>query len=145
MRLASPGRLPIADLDKQIASSISSGTRYPTVRRGPPRITHFHIHTSSDTWRLDVPMAGIDPNDVVIEVAGNTISIRAEHSSGSADGEMRYEQSMTVPQFLDLERLAATHRHGMLELTVPIKDSVKPRRIQIEGVAEPQRQIAATK
>ena len=70
MRLASPGRLPIADLDKQIASSISSGTRYPTVRRGPPRITHFHIHTSSDTWRLDVPMAGIDPNDVVIEVAG---------------------------------------------------------------------------
>ena len=111
-----------------------------------PRATSnhpFQVHTSSDAWRLDVPMPGIDPKDVVLEVAGNTISIRAEHSGGSTDGEMRYEQTVTVPQFLDLERLAATHRHGMLELTVPVKDSVKPRRIQIDGVAEPQKQIAA--
>jgi HSP20 family protein len=113
-------------------------------RSARPTSNHpFNVHTSSDTWRLDVPMAGIDPKDVVIEVAGNTISIRAEHAGGVADGELRYEQTMTVPQFLDLEGLAATHRHGMLELTVPVKDSVKPRRIQIEGVAEPQKQIAA--
>ena len=27
-----------------------------------------------------------------------------------------------------------SHRDGMLELTLPLKDSVKPRRIQIDGV-----------
>ena len=48
---------------------------------------------------------------------------------------------MTVPQFLDLERISAAHRHGMLELTLPIKESVKPRRIQIEGVGEQQKQL----
>ena len=51
---------------------------------------------------------------------------------------------MTVPQFLDLDRLTATHRHGMLELTLPLKESVKPRRVQIEGVTETKTQKQLT-
>ena len=101
----------------------------------------FQVHTSDDSWRLEIPMPGIDPSHVSIEVAGSTISVRAEQTGGSRDGETRYEQTMTVPQFLDLERISAAHRHGMLELTLPIKESVKPRRIQIEGVGEQQKQL----
>jgi HSP20 family protein len=104
----------------------------------------FQVHTSSDSWRLDIPMPGIDPKDVAIEVAGRTLTVRAEHSGGRVDGETRYEQTMTVPQFLDVDRVTASHRHGMLELTLPLKDSVKPRRIQIDA-AEPQKQLASAK
>jgi HSP20 family molecular chaperone IbpA len=46
----------------------------------------------------------------------------------------RYEQTITVPQFIDLDKLRASHRHGMLQLTLPLKESVKPRRVQIEAV-----------
>ena len=81
----------------------------------------FQVYTTEDSWRLAIPMPGIDPKDVSIEVAGQSISVRAEQSGGHRDGEARYEQTMTVPQFLDLERIAATHRHGMLELTLPLK------------------------
>lgn len=101
----------------------------------------FQVHTSEDSWRLEVPMPGIDPKDVSIEVAGNSISIHAEQNGGRRDGEARYEQTMTVPQFLDLDRIHAAHRHGMLELTLPLKDSVKPRRIQIDGVPESNKQL----
>jgi HSP20 family protein len=101
----------------------------------------FQVHTSDDNWRLEIPMPGIDPKHVSIEVAGNTISVRAEQNGGRNEGETRYEQTMTVPQFLDLDRISATHRHGLLELTLPLRDSVKPRRIQIEGVTESQKQL----
>jgi HSP20 family protein len=101
----------------------------------------FHVHTTEDSWRLEIPMPGIDPKDVSIEVAGNAISVRAEQNGGDRDGEARYEQTMTVPQFLDLDRISAAHRHGMLELTLPLKDTVKPRRIQIDAVAEPEKQL----
>jgi len=111
-------------------SSRPTATTYP-----------FQVHTSEDSWRLEIPMPGIDPKHVSIEVAGATINVRAEQTGGSRDGETRYEQSVTVPQFLDLERITASHRHGLLELTVPLKDSVKPRRIQIEGVGETQKQL----
>jgi HSP20 family protein len=95
----------------------------------------FQVHTSVDSWKVEIPMPGIDPAQVSIEVTGNTISVRAEQDGGRDDGSTRWEQTLTVPPFLNLDGMRATHRHGMLELMLPIKDSVKPRRIQIDGVA----------
>ena len=57
-------------------------------------------------------------------------------------GAARYEQSFAVPQFLDLEKISASYRHGMLQLMLSSKESVKPRRIHIEGVTD-QRQISS--
>jgi HSP20 family protein len=104
----------------------------------------FQVHAGDDGWRIDVPMPGVDPAHVTLEAAGHTLSIRAEQHGGRGDGETRYEQTVTVPQFLDLEKMTATHRHGMLELTLPLKESVKPRRIQIGGVTASQDQKQLT-
>jgi HSP20 family protein len=105
----------------------------------------FQVNSTDDAWRIDVPLPGIDPKDVTLEVAGNTLSIRVGESDQRRkdSSAARLEQTMTVPQFLDLDKLTATHRHGMLQLTVPLKDSVKPRRIQIASAAEEQKQLTA--
>ena len=106
----------------------------------------FQVNATDDGWRIDVPMPGIDPSDVTLEVAGNTLSIRAETPSEDKDrNPTRYEQSFTIPQFLDLEKLSASHRHGMLRLTLPLKESVKPRRIRIETQVEDQKQLVGAR
>ena len=102
----------------------------------------FQVNTTEDGWQIDVPLPGIDPQNVNLEVAGNTLTIRAEEPRENGERALRYEQSFTIPQFLDMEKITASHKHGMLRLTVPLKDSVKPRRIQIEGVGD-RKQIAA--
>jgi HSP20 family protein len=80
---------------------------------------------------------------VTLEAAGNTLTIRAAEPGDQKSGNgVRYEQSFTVPQFLDIEKVSASHRHGMLQLTLPLKESVKPRRIQIATGGD-KRQIAA--
>ena len=104
----------------------------------------FHVNTTDDGWRVDVPLPGIDPKDVSLEVAGNNLTIRAEAPSDAGDKNVsRYEQTLMIPQFLDLEKLTASHRHGMLRLTLPLKDSVKPRRVQIETQVDDPKQLAA--
>jgi HSP20 family protein len=106
----------------------------------------FQVNTNDDGWRVDVPLPGIDPKDVSLEVAGNNLTIRAEVPSEDRDkNDSRYEQTFTVPQFLDIEKLSASHRHGMLRLTLPLKDSVKPRRVQIETQMEDQKQLAGAR
>ena len=106
----------------------------------------FQVNTTDDGWRIDVPMPGIDPKDVSLEVAGKTLSIRAEVPGEERDkSPTHYEQTFTVPEFLDLERLTASHRHGMLRLTVPLKESVKPRRIQIETEVEDQKRLVSAR
>ena len=103
----------------------------------------FHVNQTDDGWRVDVPLPGIDPKDVSLEVAGNNLTIRAEVPSEGGDKNFsRYEQTLMIPQFLDLEKLTASHRHGMLRLTLPLKESVKPRRVQIETQVEDQKQLA---
>jgi HSP20 family protein len=105
----------------------------------------IQVQSSEDGWTVAVPMPGIDPQDVKLEVAGNTLSIRADAPRDQKDSPVaRFEQSLTVPQFVDLEKLTATHRHGMLRLALPIKDSVKPRRIEIKTEREDQRQLTAS-
>ena len=106
----------------------------------------FQVKADDEGWRIDVPMPGVDPKDVALEVAGNTLTIRAEApSDGSEKDRARYEQTMTIPQFLDVEKLSASHRHGMLRLTLPLKESVKPRRIQIATETEDQKQLVGAK
>ena len=107
-----------------------------TTNARPP----FDVQSDDDQWRIDVPLPGLDPKDVSVEVAGSTLTIRAgQTNSESAPNRQsyRYEQTLTIPQFLDLDRLTAAHTHGMLQLTVPIKDSVKPRRIPIGSGSGP--------
>jgi len=108
-----------SDLPKQSAASSSSMS--------------FHVNATDDGWRIDVPLPGVDPKNVHLDVAGSTLSIRTEAAGDEKDDNVaRYEQTFTIPQFLDLDKLSASHRHGMLRLTLPLKESVKPRRIQIE-------------
>lgn len=102
----------------------------------------FQVNTTEDGWRIDVPLPGIDPAHVTLDVAGNTLSIRAEEPGpDKKERVVRYEQTLTVPQFLDLDKISASHRHGLLSLTLPLKESVKPRRVQITSGTE-QKKLA---
>jgi HSP20 family protein len=106
----------------------------------------FQVNGTDDGWRVDVPLPGIDPKDVSLEVAGNNLTIRAETPSEGNDRSVTgYEQTLIIPQFLDLEKLTASHRHGMLRLTLPLKESVKPRRVQIDTQVEDQKQLAGVR
>jgi HSP20 family protein len=103
----------------------------------------FQVNSTDDGWRVDVPLPGIDPKDVSLEVAGSNLTIRVGATSDGGDpNASRYEQTLMIPQFLDLENLTASHRHGMLRLTLPLKESVKPRRVRIETEVEEHRQLA---
>jgi len=110
------------------------------VRTAAGHSPSFQVTTTNDGWRVDVPLPGIDPRNVNLDVAGHRLTIRAEQPAANDAAAVRFEQSFTVPQFLDVERISASHRHGMLQLTLPVKESVKPRRIQIDGVTD-QKQI----
>jgi HSP20 family protein len=102
----------------------------------------LQVHATDEGWQIDVPMPGIDPQHVNLEVAGSTLSIRAEVPDEGNKSVARFEQTLTIPAFLNLEKLSASHRHGMLHLTLPLKDSVKPRRIRIEMQPDEKRQLS---
>jgi HSP20 family protein len=117
-------------------------TRTPAVPNTPVQL---HVRATDDAWKVSIPMPGIDPKYVTLDASGNTLSIRAEQPEENDTPSARFEQAITVPNIVDLEKVKASYRFGMLDLTLPWKDSVKPRRIQIDTTnsASEQKQIHA--
>lgn len=92
--------------------------------------TSFQVSANDDDWRVEIPLPGIDPQHVALEVAGQQVNVRVQAPEGDRE-VTRLEQTFSVPRFLDLDRMTASHRHGLLVLTLPIREAVKPRRIEI--------------
>lgn len=136
----------VFNLHREVDRMFNEAWSDPTLRtpvHASPSIP-FNVQSTEDGWRLDVPLAGIDPKDVKLDVAGNTLTIRVERPRDVKDAPVaRFEQSLAVPQFVDLDKLTATHHHGMLRIALPIRDSVKPRQVEIQSFDE-QRQLSGS-
>ena len=93
--------------------------------------TNASISGMDDGYRVRIPLPGIAPENVNVDAAGRTIRIRAIERAGDTVVS-RYEEVLTLPASVDADKLRATYRHGLLELTLPYQEAVKPRRIEIE-------------
>lgn len=113
----------------------------------PTRTTYpnpgYQLRSTGDAWKLSLPLPGIDPQHASLDVAGTTLSIRIDQPATGDTQNLQYEQSLTVPAFIDLDKVHANHRHGLLEITLPFKEAVKPRRIQIETSNADPKQLNA--
>jgi HSP20 family protein len=95
-----------------------------------------------DGYRVRIPLPGISPENVTVDVTGRTIHVRGIERDG--DKEMiRYEEVLTLPASVDADTVGATFRHGLLELTLPYQNAVKPRRIEITTEVPKQLSTAA--
>jgi len=104
--------------------------------------TDGSISGVDDGYRVRIPLPGIAPENVTVDVAGRGIHVRAIERDGDTE-VMRYEEVLTLPASVDGEKVRATFRHGLLELTLPYQDAVKPRRIEIETEQPKQLSSAA--
>ena len=99
------------------------------------------VATAEDGWRVRVALPGIDAKDVEVDLHGNTLTVRGERADGRGgngwyESEIaygRFERTFTLPSSVDANRVEAHFAHGMLELTLPLAESARPRRIEIGG------------
>jgi HSP20 family protein len=98
---------------------------------------------ADDHFVLKADLPGLTEQDVSIEVQDNTLTIsgqrNAEHES-SERGWYRIERSfgsfsrsLTLPDGVDAEAIAASFDHGVLEVRIPKPEERKPRRVEISA------------
>ena len=88
----------------------------------------------------DLP--GVDPNQIEVNMDKGILSIRGErHSEDRTEGERysRVERAhgvfyrrFALPESADPDGIAATGRHGVLEITIPKRPETTPRRISVQ-------------
>jgi HSP20 family protein len=87
--------------------------------------------------RVEAP--GFEAKDFDVEVSGGLLTVRAEHKDGDRKDEeggqrwLRLERSVTLPEGLDLDKVEATYRNGVLELRLPKHPDALPRRVEVKA------------
>ena len=89
-------------------------------------------HDDAYVARIEVP--GVEPKEVSIEVGDNMVRLSAERKSKSKEGEssMSYSQSFSIPDGVDATNAGAEFEDGVLSITFPKAEVLKPRKIEVK-------------
>jgi HSP20 family protein len=85
----------------------------------------------------------VDPKEVSVSVVGNQLTIEGERKREEKKEEKDYfyrelaygkfSRSMTVPEGVDPDKVKATFKNGVLEVTLPAPQQLAAKKIQIEA------------
>lgn len=100
------------------------------------------IHETEDGYVVKADLPGMKREDIQIDLKDNTLQIKGEkkfEEKVSKDNYIRTERaygtfvrSFTLPHNVDPEKIKASYRDGVLELTLPKKEEAKPKQIKVE-------------
>jgi HSP20 family protein len=100
-----------------------------------------HVENGNLIVKADLP--GIDPKEVSISVQGNLLTIEGERKheekkekEGYFYEELAYgkfSRTISLPAGVDADKVKATYKDGVLEITMPAPKELAPKRIQIEA------------
>lgn len=92
------------------------------------------------TVRMDAP--GFEAGDFDIQISGDTLRVSAERKCESKEKgekgekerfERRFQRSMTLPAAVDADKVQASFKNGVLQLTMPKTEKAKWKKIKVQG------------
>ena len=92
---------------------------------------------------LTAEVPGMSPDDLDVSVDNGVLTVRGEKREESTSEkagyhriERRYgqfERRVRLPDYVDVEKIAASYKDGVLKLEMPKSEAAKARSIQIKG------------
>jgi HSP20 family protein len=129
------------DMDR-LFSRLDGGARENSVSGGQNWMLAMDVVETGDEIKLKASVPGIEPENIQIQVEDNVLTVSGERRFEDKVEQGKYtwleqrygsfSRSVTLPRWADSERIEASYRHGVLELTVPRREESKPRRIELK-------------
>jgi len=98
------------------------------------------VKSSENGWTISMALPGIDANDVQVDFERGVLTVSGERICGSEDADGsgfseidygKFERRFSVPDGVSAENVSGRFHNGMLELTLPMAEASKPRKIAI--------------
>ena len=99
------------------------------------------ICEDSEKVVLKADLPGIDEKDISLDVDGNRLTLKGERRMEKETQEENYHRveraygqfvrAFTLPNTVDVENIKASFKNGVLEVSLPKKEEIKPKHISI--------------
>jgi HSP20 family protein len=115
----------------------------PTRWLVPERELAIDMYETDENIIVKTAVPGVRPEDIDITITGDTLTIRGEtkeeeelRRASYIRRERRYgafSRSVTLPSGIEPDKAEATFEHGVLTLTIPKSEEVKPKIIKVKA------------
>jgi HSP20 family protein len=101
------------------------------------------LYQDKDAFIVRAEMPGFRKEDIAVEVENDVLTVtghqktandseQKEPAADAAKQERRLGRAISLPQNLDLDKIQAAYENGVLTVTLPKREEVKPKQIAIE-------------
>jgi HSP20 family protein len=106
------------------------------------RSTNSNLFETSEGFVLQIPMAGVKPEEVEITAQQDTLSLKWATKVQAPEGATplwqgfqsgQYQQSFTLPSPINADRAEADYRDGILTLNLPKAEHAKARTVKVNA------------
>jgi HSP20 family protein len=114
-------------------------------RRGEAAQLPVNMWEDKDTVHVVARVPGLEANDLDIQLTGETLSIRGRFDSDAEREESKdwcwysnelwygsFERTITLPTQVQTDKIDAVFKNGVLHLSVPKAEQVKPKTIKVK-------------
>jgi len=121
----------------------------PTTSR--PAVMPMDAYRRGDTFYMHFDLPGVEPSTIDLTIEQNTLTVKADrHWAPQESDEVliserpqgSFSRQVFLGQGLDTDKVHANYERGVLSLDIPVSESVKPRRVEIE-VGDDRRELAS--
>lgn len=101
------------------------------------------VSETNDTIVVRAEIPGMESKDIDISLSGDILTIKGEKKSEREENEENYHlvernygsftRSLRLPIGVEAEKIEASYKQGVLTVTCPKKEEVKPKPIEIKA------------
>jgi HSP20 family protein len=122
--------------------SVTGGDWLGTRTAGAGAYPPVNVFNDGEDFVVVAELPGVRKEDLDVQVRGDTLRVKGKksvayeekasvHRRERAAGE--FDRTLTLPAQLDVEKVAADYRDGVLTVRLPRADSERPRTVSING------------
>ena len=100
------------------------------------------VFEKSDKYVINAEIPGMEKNDIKIDVKDGALAISGEKKYEEKKEDENYirverrygkfERRFNLPENVDVEKVSANYKNGVLEVTLPKKEEAKPKQIDVK-------------
>lgn len=126
------------ELDRLFSRS-SNGMGHSFAAGGYPAL---NLWEDQDNLYAEAELPGFSLDNLEIYVTGNQLTIKGERLPPERENGMwhrqergygKFSRMIELPGDIDSDKVSAQFNHGVLQVTLPKSEAVKPRRIEVKA------------
>lgn len=136
------GYLSMQDTMNSLVNALFNSDASDFASEGTEFSPRMDMKESEDAYTVKLTMPGIDKNDIDISVSDGVLTVKGETKEEAEDEKSTYlvrehkhysyYRSVRLPSEVVADKAEAEYKNGVLKLTLPKAEEVKPKSIPVK-------------